>query len=259
MEQDPDQYDSAIDVDSDDDESAASLDDAFREREYRYGRGYPVMYQSPYPWPIDKVYGIDIVCMQEEWVPPNCEFYVEDIMRLAWKNDYKNINFIHVGEIGGDPKLLQAILDGAFTCCAPDGMIELWDCTLHLQDPQGISGLHGYVYKLREAYQRDGRDVDLAYAYPEELEMHGFVHVVQHVYSIPLHRAHPDSIQGDIVENWSAGLEASALELMHTHLGMNINEILLECVAARAALREGIHGHLRIHVVHGRKPKLHGR
>lgn len=47
-------------------------------------------------------------------VPPNCQFFFENIIELAWKNDYPNQDLIHVGEIGGDPKLLQAVLDGAF-------------------------------------------------------------------------------------------------------------------------------------------------
>ncbi|KAH2020993.1 hypothetical protein KXV65_003671, partial [Aspergillus fumigatus] len=334
MEQDPEWYDSAIEVDShngggdddddDDDESTASLDDASRETEDRYGRVYSAMYQRLHPWPIDKdeqnrqvarfelykmlfndrlfhvpvrspqyvldirtgtgswaiacadaypsakVYGIDMILMQPHWydkhlpnaseayvasrVPPNCQFFFENIIELAWKNDYPNQDLIHVGEIGGDPKLLQAVLDGAFACCAPGGVIELWDCTPHLQDSQGISGLHRYVNKLRESYRRDGRDLDLVYTYRNELERRGFVHVNHHLYSISLHRAHPDTIQEDIIENWSAGLEASALELMHRHLGMDKNEISQECAAARKSLLGGVNGHLLIHVVCGRKP-----
>ncbi|KAH3012235.1 hypothetical protein KXV89_005685 [Aspergillus fumigatus] len=335
MEQDPEWYDSAIEVDShnggggdddddDDDESTASLDDASRETEDRYGRVYSAMYQRLHPWPIDKdeqnrqvarfelykmlfndrlfhvpvrspqyvldirtgtgswaiacadaypsakVYGIDMILMQPHWydkhlpnaseayvasrVPPNCQFFFENIIELAWKNDYPNQDLIHVGEIGGDPKLLQAVLDGAFACCAPGGVIELWDCTPHLQDSQGISGLHRYVNKLRESYRRDGRDLDLVYTYRNVLKRRGFVHVNHHVYSISLHRAHPDTIQEDIIENWSAGLEASALELMHRHLGMDKNEISQECAAARKSLLGGVNGHLLIHVVCGRKP-----
>ncbi|GFF57040.1 hypothetical protein IFM51744_09072 [Aspergillus udagawae] len=293
MEHDPDWYDSAIDVDSDndeeDDESTASLDDAYSETVDRYERVYSAMYQRLHPWPIDmirfelymelfddrlshfpvrspehvldirtgtgnwaiqcadtypsaEVYGIDMVLMQPQWLPPNCQFFFEDIIQLAWKNAYPNQDLIHVGEIGGDPKLLRAILDGAFACCAPGGIIELWDCTPHLQE--GISALHRYVDKLRESYRRDGRGLDLVYTYPEELERRGFVHVDHHVYSIPLHQVHTDSIQKAIIENWSAGLEASALELMHRHLGMDKNEISDDCAAARKSLLEGINGHL---------------
>jgi hypothetical protein len=193
-------------------------------------------------------------------LPPNCQFFFEDIIQLAWKNAYPNQDLIHVGEIGGDPKLLRAILDGAFAyvlqqrqtfgnvrltsgrCCAPGGIIELWDCTPHLQE--GISALHRYVDKLRESYRRDGRDLDLVYTYPEELGRRGFDHVDHHVYPIPLHQVHFDSVQKEIIENWSAGLEASALELMHRHLGMDKNEISHDCAAARKSLLEGVNGHL---------------
>jgi hypothetical protein len=82
------------------------------------------------------------------------------------------------------------------------------------------------------------------YTYRNELKRRGFVHVDHHVYYIPLHRAHPDTIQSEIIENWSAGLEASALELMHRHLRMDKNEISHECAAARKSLFEGVNGHL---------------
>ncbi|KAH1964374.1 hypothetical protein KXX04_003479 [Aspergillus fumigatus] len=59
MEQDPEWYDSAIEVDShnggggddddDDDESTTSLNNASRETEDRYGRVYSAMYQRLHP------------------------------------------------------------------------------------------------------------------------------------------------------------------------------------------------------------------
>jgi hypothetical protein len=82
--------------------------------------------------------------------------------------------------------------------------------------------------------------------YLEELKKHGFVHVVRHVHSIPLHQAQSDSIGGEIIRNWTVGLEASALKLMSKHLGMHGYEILLECAAARKALQMGVNGCLEM-------------
>ncbi|KAH3054428.1 hypothetical protein KXW16_009608, partial [Aspergillus fumigatus] len=62
-------------------------------------------------YPSAKVYGIDMILMQPHWydkhlpnaseayvasrVPPNCQFFFENIIELAWKNDYPNQDLIH--------------------------------------------------------------------------------------------------------------------------------------------------------------------
>jgi hypothetical protein len=49
----------------------------------------------------------------EDRVPPNCQFYIEDLTRPDWCQSYKGVDMVHVGDTGGDLTLLNSILAGA--------------------------------------------------------------------------------------------------------------------------------------------------
>ncbi|KAL3246583.1 hypothetical protein ABHI18_012667 [Aspergillus niger] len=195
--------------------------------------------------PSSVVYGIDNVPMQEEWVPSNCEFLIDDLVETDWYSPFLGVDFIHIGELRGDYDLLTSILDGAYRCCSPGGSIEIWDNTLKFHDPNGASALHRLWRDMDNAYSMDGRSLNLPLMYPEEIERFGFVNVVETAYHLPLNLSFPDPAT-QLVASWADGLEAYGTELLSRHLGKHHFQILIECAAARQAIRQGVEGWLQM-------------
>lgn len=78
------------------------------------------------------------------------------------------------------------------------------------------------------------------------LETQGFVNITEHSYDIPLDSQHTDGLYYKIVENWIAGFEAYALEVLAGTTGVTSLEILLLCADARKEFRENKpHGFLK--------------
>ncbi|KAL7649195.1 hypothetical protein ACMYSQ_012421 [Aspergillus niger] len=195
--------------------------------------------------PSSMVFGIDMIYMQEEWVPSNCEFCIDDLDQQDWYYPFKDSDFIHVGGLGGDRQLLTCLLQGAYRCCSPNGMLEIWDSHVHFQDPHGETGLHRLYNDMDKAFKLDGRSLDLPLQYLSELESHGFTDVAEHVYRIPLNTEQPMT-QRSVVVSWADGFEAYSMDLLVMHLGKRHLEVFLICAAARQALRKGVEGWLEM-------------
>ncbi|THC94512.1 hypothetical protein EYZ11_005994 [Aspergillus tanneri] len=196
--------------------------------------------------PHSHVYGIDLVHMQEEWVPVNCQFLIDDLTKQDWHTPFHNIDIIHIGALGGDRQLLTCIMDGAYRCCAPGGVVEIWDTTIWLQESSEETGLHHFYHDMHDAYRRSGRFLDLPLLYSAEFGRHGFINVVDHVYNIPLDPKYPNPLARAIVKNWADGFESYSLELFDKELQKRCLDSLLDCATARQALRKGVKGFLQV-------------
>ena len=72
------------------------------------------------------------------------------------------------------------------------------------------------------------------------------MNIKEHAYDIPLDSQHTDSLYYKIVENWIAGLEAYALEVLAGTTEVTGLETLLLCAAARKEIKENKpHGYLK--------------
>jgi hypothetical protein len=68
------------------------------------------------PWWVVDVYSKVTRDTEEDRVPPNCQFYVDDLTRPDWCQSYMGVDMVHVGDTGGDLTLLNSILAGAYRC-----------------------------------------------------------------------------------------------------------------------------------------------
>ncbi|RDH17496.1 hypothetical protein M747DRAFT_297982 [Aspergillus niger ATCC 13496] len=205
-------------------------------------------------YPSSTVRGIDLVNMQEEWVPPNCEFWVDNLCEPGWHTQYANIDLVHINQIQGDRQLLSLLLEGSFSCCALGGWVEICDMRVKLDNPGEDSPFHSYIREMTTAHARDGRQLDLPLHFGAELSQHGFTNVTQHTYAIPLCTAGRDELTKKIIQNWAAGLEGYSFTLLEKYLGKSFAETVLMCASARRALKGKIEGYLQIQVVYGQKP-----
>lgn len=210
-------------------------------------------------FPESLVFGIDLVGhMMSRWVPPNCQFYVEDLTRPDWCQSYKGVDMVHVGDTGGDLTLLNSILAGARRCCAASATVEVWGTRVHFTDIDGDTGLHRFYQQMKRAYSKDQRDLDLPASFTRELHRHGFVNIDEHVHIVPMNTGLSE-LETRILANWASGFEARSLELMNRELGMGYLHILLECTEARKAMRSDVDAFLEIRVAYGQVPSSRER
>ncbi|RDH26351.1 hypothetical protein BDQ94DRAFT_178234 [Aspergillus welwitschiae] len=165
-----------------------------------------------------KVFAIDTIYMQEEWVPRNCEFCIDDLDQPDWYYPFRDSDFIHVGGLGGDRQLLTCILQGAYR--------------------------YGLTPRIAHANTVSGAAHRMA-CWKYGTATHGFTDVAEHVYRIPLNTERPMT-QKSVVVGWADGFEAYSMDLLVKHLGKRHLEVFLICAAARQALRKGVEGWLEM-------------
>ncbi|KAE8132432.1 hypothetical protein BDV38DRAFT_275115 [Aspergillus pseudotamarii] len=165
---------------------------------------------------------------------PKVRFIVDSFLSPLWYQTYTQVDFIHIGELYGDIKILRRLLSGAY----------------HVQfdDPNGDTALHRLYRDMSSAYKKSGRCLELPSKYASEVKRHGFVHVAERAYVLPLTTKGDDELLNNIITNWADGFEAYSLELMRTELGKRYLDILSGCAFARQSLREGVDGYLAIQI-----------
>ncbi|PWY79512.1 hypothetical protein BO94DRAFT_588094 [Aspergillus sclerotioniger CBS 115572] len=205
--------------------------------------------------PSSIVSGVDLVRMQPEWVPPNCEFFIDNLRQPGWHIHYTDVELIHISRLHGDRHLLSLLLEGSYSCCLPGGWVEICDMSVQLDEPGENSAFHNFFRDVETAYARDGRQVDLPLHFETELTRHGFINVTEQSIQIPLWTESCDELTRRIIRNWAAGLEAYSFALMDKYLGKCYLDMILMCAFARGALQNGIKGVLQIQVAYGQKPR----
>ncbi|KAL4927736.1 uncharacterized protein BDV17DRAFT_265659 [Aspergillus undulatus] len=221
------------------------------------GAGYWAM-EFADTFPNASVYGIDQVCMQSEWVPPNCSFICDDLAQSDWHQARfcQNADLVRVDKIFGDIPFLMSVLKSAYDCCAPGCVVEINDFALRLGNYNEQTPCHQFYRDLKEAYRRDNRVLDLANAYQQILEGIGYQQVTRVIREIPL-GAPRDLKQEEVYQAWLAGLETISLRLFCKHLDKSPEQALLDIALARKSLQQGgIKGNLVIEIVYGVKPTM---
>ncbi|GKZ27528.1 hypothetical protein AbraIFM66951_002732 [Aspergillus brasiliensis] len=235
---------------------------------YRHGRRYSLTHLREHPWPIDErktdsrvreafwIFGPaldagqwnvrkDILLLR---VPPNCEFWVDNLCEPGWHTQYAGIDLVHINQVRGDRQLLSLLLQGSSSCLTPGGWVEIWDMSVQLDDPGENSPFHRYIRKMTTAFARDGRQIDLPLQFGTALTEHGFTKVTEYNYNIPLCTEGCDELTEKIMQNWTAGLEGYSFTLLEKYLGKTFAETVLMCASARRALKGKIGGNLQMSV-----------
>ena len=85
-------------------------------------------------FPSAEVIGTDLSPIQPRWVPPNCQFQVDDA-ELDWtfKNDY--FDYIHVRNLAQSISKWDKVMGEIFRCTEPGGFVELAELGVILPSP----------------------------------------------------------------------------------------------------------------------------
>lgn len=81
-------------------------------------------------FPSAEVIGTDIAPIQKAWVPPNCQFILEDAEELPWVYGDNSLDFIHLRQLPG-MKDWPSLFKEANRCLKPGGWLEHTDIEFH--------------------------------------------------------------------------------------------------------------------------------
>jgi len=74
-------------------------------------------------YPNTQVFGVDLSPIQPEYVPPNCQFYVEDVEK-GWSWEPNTFDYVHTRMIISGIKNWPRLIEQAFESLRPGGWLE---------------------------------------------------------------------------------------------------------------------------------------
>ncbi|CRG87069.1 hypothetical protein PISL3812_04084 [Talaromyces islandicus] len=214
-------------------------------------------------FPSAQVIGTDLSPIQPGWVPPNVQFYIDDVENEWMYDEDDAFDLVHTRVMGGSIGDWDKFVRQAYTHLKPDGWIEL-------QEPQSwltsdddtkdrVTYTNQFQEKCVEAAAKFGKNINLAHTHKQRLLDAGFVDVREDVTKIPLGVWPKDPRLKEIGRFWRehmiAGVEVYTLGFIGQVLGWS--EIECRVLAAKVAeeLRDRKnHLYVNLHIICGRKP-----
>lgn len=94
-----------------------------------------------------EITGTDISPIQPAWVPPNCQFHIEDA-QLEWTYRPDSFDFVHIHALYGTFSDWGELYRQAFRSLQPGGWIENMEINIHLySDIPEVKDDPDHIYK----------------------------------------------------------------------------------------------------------------
>ncbi|TVY21046.1 putative methyltransferase [Lachnellula arida] len=210
--------------------------------------------------PSATVIGTDLSAIQPEYVPPNCQFEIDDAEdEWSWSQKF---DFIHGRMLFTCFKSPAEIFHQAFASLKPGGYMEMQDVLLDylsIDDSHVESRIHAWNGKLHEGARRIGRDWRCTKDYARWMQEAGFEGVVERRFAWPSN-TWPKGRKQKLLGLWSMtnfleGLPAISMAIMTRAHGMTREEVEVGMVDVRKDIKsKAIHAYVPVYVVYGRKP-----
>lgn len=202
-------------------------------------------------YPSAHVVGSDLSPIQPEYVPPNCQFEVDDA-EDEW-NYTKKFDLIHGRALATCFKEPINVITSAFNQLNPGGYLEFHDIVLPMRDIDGT--LQGTAFDLWQTKTiASAGNLGISWKqsgnYTRYFEDAGFVDVTEQHYQWPMNRwpkgEHLKTIGSYWQEDLSSGLESlSMAALTRGGGGMTKDEVLMLTAQARRDIpNKNIHAYL---------------
>jgi SAM-dependent methyltransferase len=208
------------------------------------------------------VAGVDLSPIQPDCVPPNAEFFIDDV-ESEW-NYHTKFDFIYGRMLTGSIRDWPKLMTQAFDNLNPGGYIEICDSLSPLKSDDGTlkedSALLRWNQLLVQASDKLGPSLESAHHYESQLKEAGFEDVTKIEFKWPLNSWPRDARYKELGEwnyfNVLQGMQAVSLMLFTNVLGWTVAEVevLLTQVRKEAKNRD-IHAYWPVYVVYGRKPE----
>lgn len=241
-------------------------------------------------YPSATVIGTDLSPIQPTWVPPNCQFEIDD-MNGSWTFPRNHFDFIHMRELFGCVTDWNVLLSQSFDRTKSGGYVEIVEHSVAPVSDDDTVNEHSFFTKWGKTVLECGEKFGKSFSIWEEskdlMEKAGFVDVQEIRYKWPMngwpspeHKTHGN----DGNKNWKRlrelglwnqvrlydGVESFMLRLLtgvngvriHLFLSFlahteqwNYEEAQVFLAQMRNEIRDqNIHAYLDVSVVYGRKP-----
>ena len=200
-------------------------------------------------FPAAEVIGFDISPIQPAWVPPNCQFHIDDA-QIEWTWAPGSFDFVHIRMLYGCIDDWTALYREAYRSLAPGGYLENFELNINLQsDLPEVRDDPDHIFKqwadvFFEAFDRLGKTARIGLdgrmrAFMEEA---GFEHIVERNFHLPCGGWSSDPRLKEVGQYNLAfmdeSLEGFALFLLKEVMGWEYIEIQLFVAKMRKACRD---------------------
>ncbi|TID16925.1 S-adenosyl-L-methionine-dependent methyltransferase [Venturia nashicola] len=217
-------------------------------------------------YPEAHVLGTDLSPIQPDFVPPNCEFEVDDVTS-EWTFPENHFDFIHLREMFGSIADWDELFAQAFRHTKPGGWVEIVE---HSVEPTCDDGTMppGHFYEewgrtVITCGETAGKSFRIWKEAKGYMERAGFVEIHEVRYRWPMNGWSSDPMQKEI-GRWNQlrlhdGIEGFMLRLLTRVLGWSYERSQVFLATMRNAVKDyRVHAYLEGTVVYGRKPLTFG-
>ncbi|CZR66302.1 related to methyltransferase [Phialocephala subalpina] len=213
-------------------------------------------------FPSAQVTGTDLSPVQPAFVPPNCQFEVDD-SEDVW-NFSQQFDYVHGRALLTCFKSHLPVIKSAFDSLRPGGYLELQDAIFSarcVDDSMKGTDLERWCGLVLKATEALGKNWNRASEYRTYLVETGFEDVVEKKFVWPIGtwaRGKRMKMLGLWCrEDLLSALEGISLAVLTRGLGMSKEEVEVLLVGVRNDIKSNeIHAYLAIRVVYGRKPMV---
>ncbi|KAH0424602.1 SAM dependent methyltransferase [Colletotrichum camelliae] len=218
------------------------------------------------------VIGIDISPIQPGWVPPNCQFFIDDA-QLDWTFKPDEFDFVHARGLFGGIDNWQKLYDQAFRHLKPGGWFESIEADSQVRSQNDeIEKDPKHVFKqwaplfwqagdiIGKTFRVAQDDVQNPIIMETCMRRAGFVDIVHKKWRVPVGPWAKDPYWKEVGEYAGLyvdqGLEGWALRPLSEILGWTYEELLVFIDGMRKELRnKSAMPYFNYHMVYGRKPE----
>ncbi|KAB8235005.1 class I SAM-dependent methyltransferase [Aspergillus alliaceus] len=208
-----------------------------------------------------EVLGNDLSPIQPSWVPPNCQFEVDDY-EADWVYS-RPFDYIHGRELAGAVSNFDRLFRQALTHLKPGGYLELQSFRVEVYADDDSLDRAPYTTKMcaliQEASARFGKPMANMDEWADKMIHAGFEDVTCKIFKVPISPWPQDRKMKEIGKYFQAqqmqGITSYVPELLSMMLGWGKEEVdVLMAHAKRELVDTAVHQYGKLYFVYGRRP-----
>jgi SAM-dependent methyltransferase len=179
-------------------------------------------------YPSAHVLGTDLSPIQPDFIPPNCEFEIDDVT-LEWTFPQNHFDFIHLREMFGSVADWDQLFEQAFRHTKEGGWVEIVEHSVEPECDDGTMPPGHFYEEWGRTVVASGEKVGKSFRIWKEakgyMERAGFVDITEVRYKWPMNGWSKDPLQREI-GRWNQlrlhdGVEGFMLRLLTNALGVS--------------------------------------
>ncbi len=195
-------------------------------------------------YPSAQVIGVDLAAVQPSWVPPNCQFEIEDV-ESEWTWTKSSFDFIHAREFMLAIRDWDRLIQQSFDHLKPGASLEIAGTYIHPSSDDGtltIDSAYGEFGRIiRQIGEKINASIDAPKMWKRRMERAGFEDVQENIHKVPTSPWPKDARLKKIgaleLANFEEGANAFVMRGFTTILGGSKDEADILIARAKAEAR----------------------